>query len=660
MPPVLHHPTLGRREETQSKIFPIVFAVVALLVVFGCILWAVHRSKMQKKANRSRSVSERTTSSSRVNDGFHFPSHPALLRGFIKKPWPTVTHYDPRTETPFPTVGPSQDNPLPFTTPRSSLTPTSQPGSSHGLFTPAKAAALPHQIITLKQDKTVKSQAQATGTNEVEMTRYGAGHGYDYDHEYILPVPEPLVLKPRPAGRPPPLTRQLERFPVPIGTLKRNDLLHPVKLFQEIESRASQSTVETVGTPCPTPFLARHGTLSREAMGANHGNGHAKITFYERSRAFSDTGIADEMPAKKMQFNNKNEGNHFVVNVREESRKLERTGTVTKPRTPVAELRERFDMSSTIPANGRTCAKEKDTPSVNPFDTPGDRSTPPTSPARPESPNLSLDTPVPDHNPFADAQVEDSKNSGLCQATSSTTSLLGEQRAIQNNMSTVSNDTESFSKSLIPARLNLTGSSNRNKAETVLKGHSMSSLSTILRPILAPRIHQSYPVSSVYSRDTRGMSLLPTPTNDRFSQHHAVQPSSMIDARNIMSVENVQSKIDQWDLHTTDLEILVSRATKPKRTLSDYGTRCPMFRDCASSALTQPLRIRQPADENTVNPTYQVPTTCNESNMLKQDPNDLGAKKRDHAHHFGASEQTKEDLSCESTQGEGLRGVAWL
>lgn len=570
---------------------------------------------------------------------------------------PTVRHYNPRTESPFPQVAHSQDKPPAFTTPHSSSTPTNEPGSSHGLFTPPKAVPPPREVIILKQLKTIKPQAQATDTTQIEMTK----DEQRYDDDYILPVPEPLVLKPRPAGRPPPLSRQLERFPMPIGTLKRkNDLLHPAKLFQEVEYRASQSTVDTVGTPCPTPFSVRRGNLSRErSADTTHGNGHNNSTPPEPIQAVSRLR-RDQTPKKMLHFNNTNETNPFLADSGNQSHETDRSGTVTKTRTPVAELREHPDGTSTIPTSGRIRVKAKGTPSVSPFDTPGDWSTPPTSPTCPDSPKISCEARISDQNPFADTQVKYSERSGLDQTSSSTTSLLREvQASVQSDMSTLANDPKRFSRSLIPARLNFKSSSHPSNPENRAKGRSMSSLSTLLKPILVQRIHQSHPVSSIYSRDTRGMSFLPTPTNDRFSQYHAVQPLSIIDARSAMSMGHVQSKIDQWDLHTADLDTLVSKSTKQKRTLSDCGSRGPNLREFPSSDLVQPLRIRPRDYEDTDNLNRQMPTRCSSVDMLNQN-DDSGTKQRAHGHQFGSTEGKMVGRRAKSTREDAPGGVAWI
>lgn len=651
MPPITRHSCLQRRSDPAGKAFSIIFAFIALLVILLCLVWALILPKLRKKSKNRQSRRVGGTQSSSPGESFHFPDHPAILRGFHKKKRPSLYQYNPSTESPFPPVGPLQAKPAAFTTPRSSSNTEYQPASSLGLFTPAKGCLQPRQDTMLKQDKPLVSHGTAEDQLHIELTRYGQRH----DHDYILPVPEPLVLKPRPAGRPPPLTRQLERFPMPIGTLKWTDgLLHPAKLFQEIVSRDSQSTLDTVGTPCPAPLLVERFDLQRE------GRTHERITPPEPSRASSDILGLGNSSNDTIRQRNQCPGNSSIVIAKNEGCQLQRVGIVTKPRTPVAELRERFDPTSAVPTNGRIYVREAATPSVNPFDTPGDWSTPPTSPPLPDSPMVFSRMRFPGQRARSPTDAEQ-MGLGLGQNSSSVILLSKEERTPAERItSNLSSNAERTPSRMIPARLNLTLFPSRCGGGSHAKEQSVSSLSTILRPILVPRNYQSHPASSMYSRDTNGMSLLRTPSNDRFSQCYAVQPSSYIDARNVIPMDNVKSKIDGWDLHTADLDMSAVNSTKLKRPLSDCGPRGPALRDCGSITLVQALRVRQHIDEDVKGLSRRMKPRRNSFDIFNKRVGALGTdhgeRKRDH----GSPEYQKTDLGVEFEPGDAPGGVTWI
>lgn len=649
MPPFTRHSSLKRRSDPAGKTFSIIFAVIALLVILLCLAWALILPKLRKESKNRQSRRVGNTQSSSPGESFHFPNHPAILRGFHKKQRPSLYQYNPLTESPFPPVGPLQAKPAAFITPRSSSNAEYQPGSGPGLFTPAKACLQPRQDTMLKQDKPLVSNGTAEDQPHIELTSYGHRH----DHDYILPVPEPLVLKPRPAGRPPPLARQLERFPMPIGTLKWTDgLLHPAKLFQEMEPRDSQSTLDTVGTPCPAPLLVKRFKPQRD------GRTQEKITPPEPSRASSDVlglgnGFKDTIRQR-----NQWPGNSSIVIAKDEACQLQRVGKVTKPRTPVAKSRERFNQPSTVPTKDRTYVGERATPSANPFDTPGDWSTPPTSPPLPDSPMVFSRMRLLGQHACSPA---DAKQMGLGRRSSLVIFLSKEDRTPAEGIpSNLNNNAGRPSNRVIPPHLNLTLFPSRCGGERHAKEQSVSSLSTILRPILVPRSYRSHPASSMYSRDTKGMSLLRTPSNDRFSQYCAVQPSSYIDARNVMPMENVKSKIDGWDLHTAHLDMSAVNSTKLKRPLSDCGPRGPTSRDFDSITLVQALRVREHIDDDAKGWSCRMQPRRNSFDIFNKIVGESGTDHGEHRRNHRPPEDQKTELCVEFEPGDAPGGVAWI
>lgn len=659
MSPLPLQPLLRRRSDASGRTFSIIFAAIALLVIIICLVWGFVLPRLRKKFDISSIDRGGGTRSSGSNDGYHFPSHPALLRGFHNKSMPTLYRYNPRTESPFPSAGPLQKNAAAFTVPSSLSNSDYGPSSSHGLFSPTKGCLRPRQGIMLSQNETSEPQGKSKAMKEVEMT------GFERDQDYILPVPEPLVLKPRPAGRPPPLTRQLEKFPMPIRTLKRKDgLLCPAKLLKGVELRDSQSTVDTLGTPCPTPFLVRRINLSREnSEGTSHRKHEGRIDPLEADRAASDL-IPDDVSDRTVRLRSQSQEQPWIVTTSRERPKLQRAGTVTRPRTPVAEMRERFNQTSTVPTNGRTSVKEGCTPTVNPFDTPGDSSTPPTSPRYSDKARAPCNMMFSAHPIYPEAQATDSPRRSHGQRPRCSAGLIspGKQAVVQKSSAKLEIGSVSTSKHLKPARLNLTLFSNSRDRERHTKGYSLSSLSTIRRPIMIPTSHQSHGASSIYSRDTRGMSFLGTPALDEFSQYPAVQPSSCIDERNVMLMNNVKSKIDEWDLHTADLDMSVFASTKLKRTLSDYGPRGPKSSDCAGLNFVQPLRMHRPTCENAEDSGPRIQIGRSSLDIFSKRPSDYGRDRREHATPcaLAGGKQTTTCDELRSGVGTAPGGVAWI
>lgn len=656
MPPVPLQSRLHRRSEASAKTFSIVFAVIALLVVLACLVWGFVLPRLRKKSVIGSLRRGGGTNSSNRNDGHHLSSHPAVLRGFRSKKGPVLDRYNPRTESPFPPNGPEPRTapPAPFATSDTLSNPRYRPGSSHGLFSPTKSCNQPRQGIMISQNETLGSQGKAKSMKNVEIAVY------EHDQDYILPVPEPLVLKPRPAGRPLPLTRQLERFPIPIGTLRRkNNLSHPIKLFEGMESRDSHSTVDTVGTPCPTQHQVRRMNLSREhRVGTSHRNHDDNMNYVERGRAANEA-ILDDLSERTVRLRSRIQEKKATVAGSKEKKIMQRAGTVTRPRTPVAEMRERFNQNSKVPTNGTTSMKDECTPSVNPFDTPVASSTPPTSPRYSDKIRDQSRMQFPGRQVYPVNQATNSQQQDSAHIPGS---APGSQTAVLNPLLKLSNISGSATNRLKPARLNLTLFSNFRSRERHAKGHSLSSFSTLFRPMMVPRSYQSHRASSIYSRDTKGMSLLRSPTHDEFLQYQAVQPSSFIDERNAMLMNNVRSKIDEWDLHTADLDVSVLSSTRLKRTLSDCGPRGSNPRDYLGPGSVRPLWVVRPTYENADHPGPRTQIEHNSPDIFNKKLNRFGSGCRDHATHstIAGNEKPVTDGGPGEGTGNAPGGVAWI
>ncbi|KIW50077.1 hypothetical protein PV05_11698 [Exophiala xenobiotica] len=601
MPP-RHFQSLQRRGENYGRTISIIFGVIAALVILVSIIWGIILPKFRK--NKTNRYSGGLTPRVYSRNSPHFPSHPALLRGTRQKPTNTLRHYDPRIETPF------QDGPTPLSTFNHGSAALSQnhialtvgsTNSSDGLFTPTRHYLPLQRGLQSRHDPDL----QFKRTNVVHATHnYVPRMGLNGLEEYILPVPEPLVLRPRPAGRPPPLTRQLERFPMPIPRLSRKGgLMHPGKVFSELDHCDSLSAArDTLNTPCP-----KSGSSSRlngkelSFLEVTHSHppsqdhqDAATVAGDLKPRLTETTSIRHDTNGRALAME---KGLVTASTNPEDSQSLKRAGTVTRPKTPVSEIRQWFDRTASDSKIGNSSFKRGWTPSSNPFTTPGPSSTPRTSPV------LSTKTPSPillpplemtDMDTVIDAPSagpRSRRRTPSSAALPSPTKIAPlkpvESAKTASRLSKKLCSTNVFARRTKAARpLNLVSWSRVQYRQR----HSLSSMSTVFKPMLGgTQSKQSYCASSVYSRDTRGMSSLGSPGLDGVfndagypigTAYSTEVPSDRQKGTSRRkakagSIDILRSKIDEWDLHTGDLDALTFTSPPPllKRTYSDCGPR---------------------------------------------------------------------------------------
>lgn len=559
--PALRSRTLQRRGDDTGRTFSIIFAVVALLVVLGCLIWGIILPKFRKK-NHTRPANSLPVFHGNRRAVPEFPSHPALLRGFRKTPPPPpVRRYDPRVESPFPN-SPTELHSLPHHVApnyRGVLRPSGAPCNTHGLFTPLNAP------LPARFEHACSGRGGDAGADIVMNDM----------QEYILPVPEPLVLKPRPAGRPPPLTRQLERFPLPLGCALKAGLIHPGELVQEQEQRGSKSTSDTYGTPCPTPY---HSIPSKAAPQQSLGVPLQR----DRPAHSQDRPVHAVLTTQGLDGENKKivradtngswgGSEHWnSESILKRPVPLERAGTVTRPKTPVSEMREWFDRAVSHSTTEKVSGMRGYTPSSNPFTTPGLSSTAPTSPAYSSKKNPAPSTPL-RTDPEAFQKTAAIPEVHRRRRTPSSVVLPSPEDIIKWQSNTTQKRPRR-NKRAKAGRLNFVSLSNLRPRKGPAQRHSLSSLSTIFKPIIAARSKHSQAASSAYSRDTKGASFLGSPKADGTPHSRTELPFGLARPSSL-SMDLLQTKIDNWDLHTGDLDASVLTPSALKRSLSDHGPR---------------------------------------------------------------------------------------
>ncbi|EXJ92448.1 hypothetical protein A1O3_00999 [Capronia epimyces CBS 606.96] len=585
---------LHRRGDNSGRTFSIIFAIIALLVVLGCLIWGIILPRYRKTnlgRPRGRLAANRTGTSNA-----QFPSHPALLRGFRQKSSIALRQYNPRIESPFPS-NPAQstvDHSLPPSCPPPARL-LGAPTHSDGLFTPAKDRLSSRRGRYTRYSRLFQPKALVGHESQSIMTKVNAVE------DYVLPIPEALVLKPRPAGRPPPLTKQLGMFPVPQGHVKRKGgLVHPVKLFQDLDQRDSKSTADTFGTPCPAPCHASCSNAERSSVlqvairiespsvdASTHA--HPEPVEQSSSSCAKPPSFRHDTSARSVR------GGITAVPATNRPGKrlpLGKTGALTRPTTPTPEICELRDRTTADEKTESASFKRGYTPSTNPFTTPEFSSTPPTSSIISTNTVPALSTPLRLPGAESDSCVT---TSGVHhhQRTPSSMALPPPVKLTttyydlpdKTILHTRQNVYPTHALTIRPrtARFKLPTSCDLQTHPVFMQRHSISSLSTIIKPIMATARGKVGPrASSIYSRDTKGMSFGGNSTHAQIAPNTAevvTRPwlsigehlDSFQQEDNITDV--LKSKIDEWDLHTAHLDASLLHSSALKRSISDSGPR---------------------------------------------------------------------------------------
>jgi hypothetical protein len=615
MPP-LPRQDLERRESSSSKTFIIIFVLVIVFVAFICLFWGVLLPKWQKRhpgrpsstrfnhlgraakygTGRPASLPPSDRSSNSINQlpssrhlngpPRRFPPHPAVpTRSDQVPPRPpaAVKVYNPRTETPFP-------NSPPTTKPVSLPGITPRPSASFGNLRSIDSCRGPFSPTPIKSS-TLENGTGGIG-EATEMTVYTTGTGFEDAKDYILAIPEPPALKPRGAGRPPPLTKQLEKFPIPQSSSygSSNNEMHPNKLFAKLEQTSRKNSTSDA-TYTTKSERARGNTLSD--ISSQTSSIFTKDKFYGDSR-------------QQLQFVQKKSPKSARGDFSTTSTShIHRTGTITRPRTPVAEYRELYERAAaearSQPFRSASLQREL-TPSTEPltaspalFSTVRSTSTPPTSTKYPDEHLVMLPIPLrlkrDESSLFKTPTPEMPRERISCTPSSAT---LPESPDKLGPLRKTVHSKRPYRKSIgfyhrngkpRPAGLNLKDSFRALSPQKLVNRKSKVAAANMLNPSMATRsagarmsVGQG---SSRYSRDTKGVSIARTPVTADFPT--PTRPDFLVlqhpkEAPRRKSTDLIRSKIDDWNLHTGDIHLDPNNhapTLKHMRTHSDLGPRSP-------------------------------------------------------------------------------------
>lgn len=607
MPPLARQ-HLERRTPSSSKTFIIIFIVVIVFVVFICLLWGVILPKWHNRhpgrpsstrfnglgtwaakygTSRPNSLRSSHESPNSINhQARRFPAHPGVMARSDKvppRPQGAVMVYNPRTETPFPNSPPmTVPVSIPGITPRSSksMGDLRSIDGGRGPFSPSPS-------------KLRRGRAKIETDEATEMKEYKAGAGFGDARDYVLAVPEPLALKPRGAGRPPRLTKQLEKFPMPhSSSYTSSKELHPNKLFANLEQSSRKDSISD----------ATETTKSQRARG----NTLSDITS-ETSSIFTEDKFYGEN-SQELHINQEKSlksarGELATIS----SSHIHRAGTITRPRTPVAEYRELYERAaaearsqpfrSTSLKRELTPSTEPLTASPAPFSIVRSVSTPPTSVKMPDRHLALLPTPLrlkrgqstSFHSPTPEVPCDRISYTPSSEALPESPDKLAPLRKNVHGKRVYRRSIGFYHRNgkPRPAALSLKDSFRALSPQKLVTKRSKVSMPDTLAPdmgsaSLAARMSLGQG-SSRYSRDTKGVSIAHTPVSLDFptptrSDFQVLQYSEEVPRRK--SLDLIRSKIDGWNLHTEDIHLdpneHAPQSLKHHRTFSDIGPRSPL------------------------------------------------------------------------------------
>ena len=575
MPAILHH-ALARRSVSTGKTFSIVFVVVAFLVVAACILWGYFIPNWRSIYSRPSSTRFKCLGGAAKYLSphpppryvQHFPSHPAL-RGMHKKASRSLLLYDPRTETPFPN-NPQMGDCISLST--LNLTPCPQSKRSWRHRQATHIYELP---------KTPGTLSQLAGTLESLQTS-DEERAADFD---IPEVPHPVA---RPAGRPPHLIKQLERFPLPAtqSSQRFDTSVHPNLLFAKLDKL---DKLDTDMKPQPSAQPDIGSTSEHILLEAKRFGDSRKNTLYQNSGPvssepgeISDADSHGHRSAGQERAQSLGERTEEKRELKSEaSQELKQSPAFAEKRNSSGLQGSRIKFTPLRHASFRqylTPSTELLTASTSAESECVQPTTPPTSPLLPQSGILDLlPTPLRLRHAVLRASTESpthrrenrhlgsSKANALTESPEASAPLGLHTRLKSKRNLRLSLGFYNRSSALKKTR----GQLNASRADGEFDGNSRkspgfdgkergdenSSGVELSGPKLSPP--NSCQGSSVYSRNTRGISYLRTPTfaaGDETQTQGGIQIESPNPA-GANSMELFRNKIERWNLDTGNLDL---------------------------------------------------------------------------------------------------------
>lgn len=609
-----------RRDSHMGRTFTITFILIGTLVLAVCLIWGYYIPKWKQKHQRPSSTrfnclgGAAKYSTSPLTEcpppyAPNFPGHPAV-RGMHKQPSRKLSSYNPRNETPF-----------------------------SNLPRPGETLSLEDLRPTPGTERSIRSRKRPTHDYDLPKTPESlsqlALNSGRCEEDSVATLPEMPAPVARQAGRAPPLTKQLALFPMPASTPSRrfDTLAHPNLLFAKLDQLDPRKDPSKSAESSQNAHPQRSVTLPC----TRYGDSRRNLFIRNNEGMKSETGEIGVI--KRADSSSKNKSDK--ESVRELAPVCLRPAPKGKPRTPIETIRTRYDRTAGrtkfIPPRN-TSLRRHMTPSTEPLtasasaesDLVASTTTPPTSPPPPANTPMLLPTPL----RLRRAGLRTSAGtptpiqiSGKSPSESSMAISPGKlapfalQKSLRSKRDirhitgfyhpsmTVGGAVEQLKQArvMIPPR---------PPPDPIRSGRTWLAPVTSTLPGLSARraLRKSWKCSSLYSRDSKGMSMLHSPTfpigNSERSGTSLSSPTiENPSPRRASSLELVRKKIDNWDLHTGNLDLSFSPTSLSHRPLSDVGPRSPTFPLVIDSLAPLTPRARK-EEPTTFGPTIPVPKIC--------------------------------------------------
>lgn len=541
-------------KNNPETIFTIVFCCTAGLIVLGCTLWLFAATTSDKTWVRKSPTRRLEDNPSKDAKRYKLTPKRSLINlatNFSTEAVPRqcLSLYDPRYETPFPRNfidGVKVCTPTDTLRAASAPTGAARAPSSNGLFTPVKHAEMPRNAHSSNPNR-VRSLTAVSALDSVDA------------RNFILAVPEPLVLNDRPAGRPAAVTKHLIKYGrrnTCCTALADRDL-HPNKLLSTVLSQntsASACSSTSMKVAQESADLDGFGPesltqLVEDALQEKHDSQ------YPCSDSSSSIGTMVEgtEPESNQSLTAMNRLKSYRSLTGSQMPKLGRSGTLTRPKTPVEEMRKKWDGPSGLPNIPTIAQNTSSVTLATATDAMSFTTSITTPPATPLEPSPSLSAPsnscCDDRASLKSGKVHDKAPEVPVAHTSILTSHNMQEPEVPESLVEGSGIRMcQTSRRSRPAPLKLQPQSEIDSSRQLTAARSITYAGVL--PYITARpssTRAGFRASSMYSRDTHGFSIIRTPITPAFPSPSmmSVKEDEILDSMHKPS-GSVKERISHW------------------------------------------------------------------------------------------------------------------
>lgn len=599
-------PNLARRDLSSGGVFTLAFVLIAFVVLGTCFVWACVWPWLRRKyvdpsyPTRVRSTEGDEGHRSRRESilAVLFPSKDPEPNLFARTPPTELRTFTHRTVTPFsyrPEAGRSLSA-LHLTRKRAAagVDPASRANGLRTTMNDQTSSDHEHDRVA-SPDVTSKRVDNPNTKSGLSDRRFGDAK------EYILALPEPLALTPRnPQRTMTPATTLPNMFGSPLRPMDKH--AHPNKLFRNL----GKGIASGHNNPAPNNEEENGITLHHnrnhhedsdsQSVTEDEGIEHKKKFNKESGDSFS---IADMSGLSEGDDDDEGDHNPSVAAIHRlktyrsltgaiDPRSLTKSGTFTRAKTPVAEIRSMFDRTA---SEGRRQVKapgSNDTFSSSPFTKKNGSGKAQSSSTNTSSFDFSasslslLPTPL----SIKSGTASDAPPVPLIPAGQALFNSLPANRehaagihiALKNKgVIRKPASAETLSTRSRPAHLELSSAHQHKRRMPLVR--EVPSANSMLAPLVRPAESRNrFRSSSVYSRDTKGISMARSPISSAYGSITGRSPVSPCfpgdttnssDRTNLTHrkpsspVDMVRNKVDNWHYNVADDHELRAAVASP-------------------------------------------------------------------------------------------------